>query len=97
MSRTVVVRYQTRPDAAEENERLIAAVFAALADERPAGLQYTAYRLEDGVSFVHVAVVEGDENPLLALPAFNEFVSGVGARAVEGPVSATAKTVGSYG
>ena len=35
MTTATVVRYTTRPEAADENERLIRAVFAQLADESP--------------------------------------------------------------
>jgi hypothetical protein len=58
MSHATVVRYTTRPESAEENERLVRAVFAELAEQRPAGLSYSSVRLEDGVSFVHVAVTD---------------------------------------
>jgi hypothetical protein len=43
MSKNVVVRYRTRPDAAEENARLVAAVFAELSEVDPGGLHYTTY------------------------------------------------------
>ncbi len=41
MSKTVVVRYTTHPEAAEENVRLIEGVFAALAELEPPGFRYT--------------------------------------------------------
>ncbi len=85
MSKATVVRYTTRPEAAEENERLITAVFAQLADERPDGMRYVAIRLDDGVSFVHVAVFDGDDNPLLKLRAFGDFVSAIDTRCADGP------------
>ena len=37
MSHAAVVRYTTRPDTADENEQLIKAVFAQLAEQRPKG------------------------------------------------------------
>ncbi|HLK42769.1 MAG TPA: hypothetical protein VKV34_05480 [Thermoleophilia bacterium] len=95
MSRAVVVRYRARADAADENERLVRAVFDELAAQRPEGLRYSAFRL-DGDSFVHVAVIEGDTNPLDALPAFQAFVSGVGGRCEEGPAPAPGRVIGSY-
>jgi hypothetical protein len=97
MTVTKVVRYQTRPDSAEENERLIRAVFAELAEQKPDGLHYAAFRLEDGVSFLHVAVLDGPDNPLTASAAFAEFQSGIKARCAEGPLPADAAIVGSYG
>lgn len=97
MSRTVVVRYTTRPDAADENQRLVEQVFAQLAREHPDGLRYATLRLADGVSFVHIAVAEGEVNPLSQLAAFAEFQREIGDRCVAPPVSAEATVVGSYG
>jgi hypothetical protein len=92
-----VVRYTTRPEAGDENEKLIRAVFAQLAEQLPSGFGYVAIRLDDGVSFVHVAVTEGEDNPLAALPAFGEFASTIGERCSEGPVPAGGTVVGAYG
>ena len=64
MSVVKVVRYRTKPEHADENARLVGAVFAELAADDPGGLRYVTLRLEDGVSFVHVAVIEGEINPL---------------------------------
>ena len=77
---TKVIRYTTRPECADENERLVREVFAELAQENPAGLRYATFRLADGVSFVHVAVTDGDENPLTSSPAFAAFQADIGQR-----------------
>jgi hypothetical protein len=95
-SHGTVVRYTTRPEAADENEALIKAVFAQLAEQLPGGLRYVAIRLDDGVSFVHVAVHEGDHNPLAALPAFGEFTSAIKERCTEGPTPVNGTVIGSY-
>lgn len=97
MSKTVVVRYRTRPDAAEENVRLVEAVYTALAGIEPADFGYTTYRLADGVSFVHVARLTGPANPLETLPAFAEFQRELAQRVVEPPAPSEATVVGSYG
>jgi hypothetical protein len=97
MSKATVVRYTTRPDSADENEKLIKAVFAQLAEQQPGGLRYTAIRLADGVSFVHVAVVDDDRNPLTELPAFGEFLSAINERCADGPAAVNGTVVGSYG
>ena len=55
MSMTVV-RYRTKAGRGDENQALIEKVFAELDGNRPDGLRYAAFRLADGVSFVHVAV-----------------------------------------
>ena len=96
MSRTVVVRYRTTEDRAEENSRLVEAVFAELAAEAPDGLRYITLRLADGVSFVHVALVEGDENPLTRSAAFAEFQRAIAERCAELPVASEATVVGHY-
>ena len=97
MSRNVIVRYQTRPDAADENARLVEAVYAALAEADPGDFRYTTYRLADGVTFVHVAHQEGAENPLTTLPAFAEFQRELAGRCVEQPAPSEATVVGAYG
>lgn len=93
---TFVVRYTTRPDAADENQRLVEEVFAQLHADDPGDLRYATFRLTDGVTFVHVAVVEGETNPLQRLAAFQEFQRGIGDRVAEGPVPSEAEVVGSY-
>ena len=97
MSKTVVVRYRTRPDAAEENARLVEGVFASLSEVDPGDIRYATYRLADGVTFVHVAQISGDKNPLATLPAFAEFQRELGQRCVEQPDPSEATVVGSYG
>jgi hypothetical protein len=91
-----VVRYTTKPECADENERLIRAVFAELAQDNPEGLQYAAFRLDDQITFVHVAVLDGDKNPLADSAAFAEFQRGIKERCAEGPVAADAEIIGSY-
>ena len=97
MSKTVVVRYRTRPDAADENARLVEAVFTSLADVDPGDFRYTTYRLGDGVTFLHIALFAGSGNPLAALPAFAEFQRDLPQRCEEQPVPSDATVVGSYG
>ena len=49
--RTVVVRYETKPERADENQRLVEKVYAELAERGPDNFRYITFRLEDGVSF----------------------------------------------
>ncbi len=97
MTETRVIRYRTKPECADENARLIAAVFEELAEHDTAGIRYTALRLDDGVTFLHVAVLDSDDNPLEGSTAFAAFQSGIGSRLDEGPFPATATVVGSHG
>jgi hypothetical protein len=97
MTTTFVVRYETTPEMAEENARLVSAVYAELAQVQPDGLRYTTFRLADGVTFVHVAVREGADDLLSRVPAFQEFQRELAARVVAPPVASPATIVGSYG
>lgn len=96
----VVVRYQAKPDRAEENQKLIEAVFADLDRLQPAGFSYQAFRLEDGVSFVHVVTEHsGVDNPdsLQDVPAFQAFVADIADRCDVPPLAMSATVVGDYG
>ena len=97
MPNVKLIRYRTHPEHSEENQRLIRGVFAELAEQRPPGVHYVAFRLEDGVSFVHLVALDGEDNPLTSMAAFQEFQSGIGERVAEGPFPADATEVGSYG
>jgi len=96
VGKTLIIRYRTRPEAAEENSRLIEAVFSSLAELRPTGFSYATYRLADGATFVHIARLDGTENPLVTLPAFAEFQRDLAQRCVEPPAPSAATVVGSY-
>jgi hypothetical protein len=91
-----MVRYKVKPDRVEENEQLVRAVYDELAATRPAGLRYATFRLEDGVSFVHVASVEGEHNPLADVEAFARFQADVRDRCDEPPVATQLHEVGAY-
>jgi hypothetical protein len=97
VNRNVIVRYRTTPETADENARLVAAVYAALAEAAPSDFAYATFRLSDGVTFVHVAGYSGSGNPLATLPAFVEFQRGLRDRCVEQPNPTDATVVGSYG
>ncbi|MEO6472571.1 MAG: hypothetical protein ABIR57_11475 [Aeromicrobium sp.] len=97
MSKTVVIRYETKPEAADENQRLVEQVFAELKTTSPDGLRYATFRLEDGVSFVHVATIDGPDNPLANVAAFAEFQREIGDRLIGPPTAMDAKMIGNYG
>src|SRR5918996_1641965 len=58
--RRVMVRYRLKPERVEENEVLVRAVYEELEGTRPEGLRYATFKLEDGVSFVHLALHTAD-------------------------------------
>lgn len=96
--KTVMVRYKVKADRAAENERLIRAVFAQLDRDKPEGVLYASLRLDDGVSFVHIASIEERDgaNPLTTLAAFTEFAAQIRERCEEPPVSVTLTAIGTY-
>jgi hypothetical protein len=91
-----MVRYRVRPDEAERNEQLVRAVYEELHRADPAGFRYATFRLDDGVSFVHIAESEGAENPLAEIEAFKEFQKGIADRCDDPPVVAQLTEVGSF-
>jgi len=95
--RRTVIRYKTRPDMAERNAELVAAVFAELKAAQPEGLRYLSLRLEDD-TFIHVVETAADDgaSPLPKLPAFAAFQSGIRERCAEPPVAKGATVVGNY-
>ena len=94
----VVVRYQTKADRAEENQALIEKVFEELAQRQPEGFTYKVFRLEDGVSFVHVVIEHDVEHPasFQDVPAFQTFVAKIAERCDVPPVAMGASVVGGY-
>jgi hypothetical protein len=94
-----VVRYQTKADRPDENQALIEKVFEDLDQRQPQGFTYKAFRLEDGVSFVHV-VVEHDDvahpDSLGDVPAFQAFTAEIADRCEVQPVASKTTLVGGY-
>lgn len=95
---TVVVRYKTKPERADENQRLVEAVFSELNAMGATGFAYTSLRLEDGVSFVHLSVEEGGDGSvsLADVPAFRAFTERIADRCDEPPVAMGATVVGAH-
>jgi hypothetical protein len=64
--KTTIVRYKLKAGRADENRQYVSKVFAELDNSKPNGLRYVSFQLDDGLSFVHAAVVESDDgkNPL---------------------------------
>ncbi len=96
--RTIVVRYQAKPERADENQRLIEAVFAELNDHEPEGFTYKVFRLDDGVSFIHVVIEHDVDEPesLQDVAAFQAFVANIADRCEVPPVAMAATIVGGY-
>jgi hypothetical protein len=93
-----VIRYKTKPESADENQRLIENVYAELADRNPGGMRYATLRLEDGVTFVHIFMTDSDDAPntMGDIAAFAEFQRELANRCIEQPIAHAAIVVGSY-
>jgi hypothetical protein len=94
MKRTLI-RYKTKPDMADRNAELIAAVFAELKTVQPEGVRYLSLRLDDD-TFVHFVETESDSGAISGLAAFKAFQSGIRERCIEPPQPGGATIVGNY-
>jgi len=92
-----LIRYRTRPDRADENQRLIEAVFAELKASHPDTVRYLSLRGPDG-TFFHLVANEpgGKASPIPSLPAFQEFQRGLTERCVEAPQVTEVTLVGNH-
>jgi hypothetical protein len=96
MKRTLI-RYKTKPESADKNAELIAAVFSELKDAKPESVRYLSLRLEDD-SFVHFVEsnTEDGSSVLRKLTSFQAFQEGIRDRCIEPPVAREAVIVGNY-
>jgi hypothetical protein len=96
--RRMMVRYTVKPGFGDQNAENIERVFAELAAEGTPGVRYASFRLDDGLSFVHLVSHEGAEgsDSLKELPAFRAFVASLGDRCEAPPVRTALEEVGSY-
>jgi hypothetical protein len=96
--RRIMVRYKVKPDQAAENEQLVRSVYHALQQAQPTGFRYATFRLDDGLTFVHLASheAESNENPLTGLEAFRQFQENIGDRCDEAPVVSELHEIGAF-
>jgi len=99
MQKRLVTRYAMRSaEAADENQRRVEDVFAALAATRPDNVSYIVLRLADD-SFLHVSFHDHDDddvNPIASTAAFAVFQQDHAERRDGGVDQQTAELVGSY-
>ena len=91
----VMVRYKVKPELVAENEALVRAVYDDSTRVAPADFRYATFRLEDGVSFVHLAWTNGDA-PLSKLDAFQRFTAQIRDRCDEPPAVTELAAIGAY-
>ena len=93
----VMVGYKVKPDQVQANEALVRAVFEELHREQPAGFGYATFKLDDGVSFVHIVDESGDKgNSLADVKAFAKFREAIRDRCDEPPVATELHEVGNF-
>ncbi len=92
----VIVRYKVKAEKADENVSLVKAVYSELAETKPAGLRYATFVADDGLTFFHVASIDGDDNPLAKTAAFKAFQKDIKERCDEPPAPISVAALGSY-
>jgi hypothetical protein len=92
-----VVRYRTKPERTEENQRLVEGVFQELRAKSPDDVRYLNLKLSDG-TFIHISVAETRDgvSPIPRLEAFRSFQAGIKERCIEPPQQSDATIVGHY-
>ncbi len=93
-----LIRYKTKPEFADENQRLVEQVYRELRARDPGGVHYATLRLADGVTFLHLFTTDSDESAktLGSIAAFAEFQQDLLQRCAEAPVAQDVVVVGSY-
>ena len=96
--RRLMIQYRVKPDRVGDNEAAVQCVFDELRRSAPAGFRYGVFKLDDGLTFVHLVSLETADarNPLQSLAAFQAFTGTVKDRCDELPVSRPLREVASY-
>ena len=95
--RRTLIRYKTKPELADRNAELVAAVFAELKAESPDGVRYLTLRLEDDtfIHFVEAAAPDGS-SPIPKLRAFQASQDGLRVHCAAPTEVHTQRVVGNY-
>jgi hypothetical protein len=94
----MMVRAKVKEERVGDVEAAAKKVFASLDDAGPDNIGYASLRLPDGVSFVVLLALEDPaDNPLPALPAYQELEELLKGALAEPPVVDQLTVIGSYG
>ncbi len=93
-----MVRYKIKADRVVENEQYLQKVFEQLQREQTPGMRYVTFKLDDGVSFVHIVELDSPDgsNPAATLESFKAYTAEIQDRCEEPPVFTELEKVGSY-
>lgn len=93
----IMIRAIAKAEHTDDIDQSVRRMFAAVDKAQPKGIRYTSYRLPDGVTYVAaLELSDGVENPLPAIPEFQEFQAGLGQWLAEPPAVEQLEVVGSY-
>src|SRR3954447_1561442 len=93
----IAIRARMKEEHVADVETALKRVFAALDREQLEGVRYGSFRLADGVTFLALLEIEdGVDNPLLALPEFQDLQVSLPEWHAEPPEAGPATVVGSY-
>lgn len=95
--KVMMSRTRVKADQLEAIKAAGKRVLEALEREQPQGIRYATLQLPDGENFVTlVAIDDGVDNPLLALPEYRAFTEGFKSWIAEPPISEQLTIGGSY-
>lgn len=99
MQRLTMVRYTTRSEASEENERLSRNVFDELRASAPGKVAYALFRSGDEFTHLFVNLADDDADTLTGTPAFQRFQADIRERCMVPPqvTRLSVQLVDSYG
>jgi len=93
----IMIRATVKADSVVAVEASARKMFAAIEQAQPRGVRYASCRLPDGVTFVALLALEdGIDNPLPALPEFRAFQDSLKNWMAEPPTAEPLTVVGSY-
>ena len=94
-----LTRYRIEPELLDEHQRLIEAVFAELGATDVDGFTLKVFRLDDGLTYVHVLISHDDvEDPadLQEMPSYRAFAAAWPKRCSEPPAIHGATVIGGW-
>ncbi|MBC7829942.1 MAG: hypothetical protein H7122_19505 [Chitinophagaceae bacterium] len=94
----VLVRYKVHADKVALNETLAKAVYKQLHEENLEGFRYITFKMEDGVSFLHISFSANEQanKAFINLPAFKNFQANIKDRCKELPVVTPITVIDDY-
>jgi len=90
-----MIRAQVKDECVAEAEQAARTMFAAINEARPGGVKYASTRAGEN-TFIVLLALEGEENPLAAIPEFRAFQAALPQYLAGPPVVEQLDVLGSY-